>query len=103
MRKKQRGKSAARYAWRRPNMLMWSFVLLLILAACRKQETHQDTYTCPMHPTVVAQRPGVCPVCGMDLVRKARPGEAVKITEDLQALLESPARSVVSQVKTLRV
>src|SRR3990172_8634866 len=25
-------------------------------------------YHCPMHPTVVADRPGSCPICGMDLV-----------------------------------
>jgi Cu(I)/Ag(I) efflux system membrane fusion protein len=27
-------------------------------------------YTCPMHPTVIAETPGKCPVCGMDLVPK---------------------------------
>ena len=27
-------------------------------------------YTCAMHPTVVAEEPGTCPICGMDLVKK---------------------------------
>jgi hypothetical protein len=27
-------------------------------------------YTCPMHPEVIAQRPGRCPKCGMSLVPK---------------------------------
>jgi hypothetical protein len=27
-------------------------------------------YTCPMHPDVVADKPGKCPKCGMDLVAK---------------------------------
>lgn len=27
-------------------------------------------YTCPMHPEVVANQPGKCPKCGMDLVVK---------------------------------
>ena len=27
-------------------------------------------YTCPMHPEVVADQPGKCPKCGMDLVVK---------------------------------
>ena len=25
-------------------------------------------YTCPMHPHYIAERPGSCPICGMDLV-----------------------------------
>jgi hypothetical protein len=29
------------------------------------------TYTCPMHPKVVADKPGQCPECGMDLVLKS--------------------------------
>ena len=28
-------------------------------------------YTCPMHPEVDSDRPGHCPKCGMDLVRRA--------------------------------
>lgn len=39
----------------------------------------------------------------MDLVRQARAGEEVKITDDLKALLASPGGAVVGNVKTLRV
>ncbi|HWV38212.1 MAG TPA: efflux RND transporter periplasmic adaptor subunit [Vulgatibacter sp.] len=28
----------------------------------------EGRYHCPMHPTVVSDRPGSCPICGMDLV-----------------------------------
>jgi membrane fusion protein, copper/silver efflux system len=28
-------------------------------------------YRCPMHPTLIAEREGECPVCGMDLVKDA--------------------------------
>ncbi len=27
-------------------------------------------YTCPMHPEVISDKPGKCPKCGMDLVKK---------------------------------
>jgi membrane fusion protein, copper/silver efflux system len=29
---------------------------------------NKQTYTCPMHPQIVQDKPGTCPVCGMDLV-----------------------------------
>ena len=35
------------------------------------------TYHCPMHPTVVQDKPGSCPICGMDLVSQEREGEVV--------------------------
>lgn len=28
-------------------------------------------YTCPMHPEITSAKPGKCPECGMDLVKKA--------------------------------
>ena len=78
--------------------------LLVILAACKNNDhaEHADTYICPMHPTVISDRPSTCPVCGMDLVRKARPGEEVEITEDLSRLIKSPNETVVASIKTIK-
>src|SRR5690348_1745259 len=81
------------------------FVLFaFLLASCgdHKHAEQADTYTCPMHPTVISDKPGVCPVCGMDLVRKAREGEAVQITEDLAKLIKSPNEVVASKIKTIK-
>ena len=30
----------------------------------------QKTYTCPMHPAVLSNKPGKCPECGMSLIEK---------------------------------
>lgn len=58
------------------------FILLSFFAACKndKEETHVHShehateemnsikYTCPMHPQIVQDAPGSCPICGMDLM-----------------------------------
>lgn len=87
------------------NWVIYPLVIILILASCGHDgdhAEHADTYTCPMHPTVISDRPGTCPVCGMDLVRKARAGEQVEITEDLAKLLKSPNETVVASIKTIK-
>src|SRR5438067_12236727 len=53
--------------------LKWfAFALLLISPACSKPKFTKppgiDYYTCTMHPSVHAEEPGKCPICGMDLV-----------------------------------
>jgi membrane fusion protein, copper/silver efflux system len=54
-------------------------LLLLLSLACNteqskdSQATHEhavaEQYTCPMHPQVIQDKPGTCPVCGMDLIK----------------------------------
>lgn len=87
------------------NKIVILSLLLLAFVACKKTDDHvehADTYICPMHPTVVSDKPSTCPVCGMDLVRKARPGEEVEITEDLARLIKSPNESVIASIKTIK-
>jgi membrane fusion protein, copper/silver efflux system len=55
--------------------------LLLACSGGKKEEraTHDHAaetpaikYTCPMHPSVIQDGPGKCPICGMDLVPKSQ-------------------------------
>ncbi len=34
------------------------------------EKAEKVSYTCPMHPEVISDKPGKCPKCGMDLVKK---------------------------------
>lgn len=92
--------------WRNNVIVTGLFILLLVAGGCsngNKHAEHTETYTCPMHPTVVSDKPGSCPVCGMELVRKARPGEEeVVISEDLASLIKSPNETVLSSVSTIK-
>lgn len=46
----------------------------------KKQEDHSqhrkevvlEEYTCPMHPQIIRNEPGDCPICGMQLVKKEK-------------------------------
>ena len=63
--------------------LKWfAFALLLISPACSKPKFTKppgiDYYTCTMHPSVHAEEPGKCPICGMDLVPVMKKAETEK-------------------------
>lgn len=60
--------------WRRLFKALFIFVLTG-LSGCKDSNTEnhahsaETQYTCPMHPQVIKDAPGTCPICGMDLVK----------------------------------
>ncbi len=78
-------------------------IVMMVMVSCNKKDSHaaHDEYTCPMHPTVVQDKPGTCPICGMDLVKKSRQGDEVKITAELGYLLKPTNAIVTSSIKTI--
>ena len=39
----------------------------------KMQKMAKVQYTCKMHPEILSDKPGKCPICGMDLVKKEAP------------------------------
>ena len=78
-------------------------LLLVVITACSKQENSQPSetlsdvlddspmehaakhldpkYVCPMHPQIIRDEPGNCPICGMDLVEKMLDSQTDKYPE----------------------
>lgn len=66
---------------------------------------HLDpTYVCPMHPNIVQDHPGTCPICGMDLVEKRiTPRPAVPLAETHPEIALSGAIVQSLGVRTAKV
>jgi membrane fusion protein, copper/silver efflux system len=90
-------------------MTSYSFIFLMITSlftSCGngRQDEHaehvrgkeQQLYTCPMHPQIIKNAPGNCPVCGMNLVKKESGNKVVQV--ELESLLKPANEFVVSTV-----
>lgn len=75
-------------------MALFPVLPAVLLAACNENgekktaDARQQTYTCPMHPQIVQNKPGTCPICGMDLVPfdKNNTDPSLTLTESQMAL-----------------
>jgi multidrug efflux pump subunit AcrA (membrane-fusion protein) len=55
------------------------------------------TYTCPMHPQIEQNQPGICPLCKMDLVPKEQPAQYVARRRPVQPGLSNGERVQILQ------
>lgn len=80
-----------------------------------EQPTRKPLYTCPMHPQVIQDHPGDCPICGMQLVPKTTAAEtsqapigapgssAPELEPGVQAISLSPRQRVLANIETTPV
>ncbi len=69
--------------------------------SARQQTDAKVQYTCPMHPFIVTDKPGSCPICGMTLVKKVQAAQAsTKEMQGIQQVSLSPTQMVMANVAT---
>ncbi len=89
------------------NRLMGMILIFLsiFLFACKNQtkkidehtQAQKEIYTCPMHPQIIRDKPGNCPICGMKLVKKETENKAINEVE-LSTLIKPANQYVVSSI-----
>ena len=93
------------------------FVIALVFSGCSKSDEsgkdelghslvkEKDYWTCTMHPQVHMDRPGSCPICGMDLIKKVV-DEKVKPNSDKDMatmVALTGKKQVLANVSTVKV
>ncbi len=67
----------------------------------KQAEQGKVLYTCPMHPFIIKDKPGACPICGMTLVKKIEgPQQGGKEMAMPEHVTLSPTQMVMANVAT---
>src|SRR5678809_36207 len=91
----------------------WPKVVLLIaccllpvifLTSCKNKKItavdnaqKKELWTCSMHPEIIRDKPGTCPICGMDLIKKEENATAISNIQ-LNDLLQPTDHFVISSI-----
>ncbi len=81
-------------------------LLVITLVSCSESKSenhvevmHKKMYTCSMHPQIIRDTPGKCPICGMDLIEK-KSDNKVQLDVGIDDLIKPVDAYVLSSVKT---
>lgn len=65
-----------------------------------QQQVSNIEYTCSMHPDVVREGPGICPICGMPLIQRKK-GTKQSLPDDVLARVQlTPRRIAMAGIET---
>ena len=86
-----------------------TIAIVTILVSCnenKKKETEtakvKELWTCSMHPEVIRDGPGTCPICGMDLIKKEEHAVAIKGIQ-IEELLQPTNQFVQSAIPVIGI
>jgi Cu(I)/Ag(I) efflux system membrane fusion protein len=65
-------------------------------------QTSSDYYTCPMHPSVKSDKPGICPICHMTLVRVSQSQDGAESAQLAGSVILSQSKLVLANISTVR-
>ena len=87
-------------------LVLVCLVVIGITACNRKNEKkaaeHVATeYTCPMHPQIVDDKPGSCPICGMDLVPKNHHATTEAADTSLAYLMKPVNEQIIASIPVI--
>ena len=84
-------------------IVVTALFLAALLFACAEKNKDEDAiqYQCPMHPTYISDKPGSCPICGMDIVpiekSKAESSEKTAKTSPSTKQAAEPEKNKIEQ------
>lgn len=98
------------------NYIVSLSIILLIsviaISACKSKGTRKEVaadkhngkqlYTCSMHPQIIKDKPGNCPICGMELVAKQTASNDAGIDTNLTDLLKPVNEQVIATIPTIK-
>ena len=77
-----------------------AFVGTLSKSSSKSMSVQKTVYQCPMHPEVISDKPGNCPICGMTLVKKSEETKSTVRLDNHVDITISPERRQLIGVKS---
>ena len=72
-----------------------------VKATSQKVIQRRQLYTCSMHPFIIREKPGVCPICGMELIKKIDDSSNSTQPTRVDHLSLSPTQRIMANVATV--